>query len=216
MDKSELLYDHYKETNYLRLDAQKRRNRNFLICCVLEALSFFFIIQKKNAMSIFQELIKEKYGIVTQIGNNTIQTLLWILIAYFLILYIQNTLYIERQYDYQYLLENEIQREIKVFSREGKLYQKDYPNSLNLIDIFYKVLCPLIFGAINVYRIVKEWRACESVYPIIIDSILFGAVFIIMWAFFFDIHNGLSNWCRDKIPGFRKIADWIRKQLEKI
>ena len=38
-----ILYDHYKETYQLSRQAQKRRNKSFIILCLLEALSFLLI-----------------------------------------------------------------------------------------------------------------------------------------------------------------------------
>ena len=39
----ELYHEHYKETNELSKEAQKRRNKSIVILCVLEAISFMLI-----------------------------------------------------------------------------------------------------------------------------------------------------------------------------
>lgn len=39
----ETYYDHYKDTNILSKEAQSRRNKNFAILCVLEAISFLML-----------------------------------------------------------------------------------------------------------------------------------------------------------------------------
>lgn len=218
MDELELLYDHYKETNTLRIEAQKRRNMSFLLYCVLEALLFFFLIQPETMKSVFQSFILGKVGITTQLGNNTLQTFLWICVAYMVIRYIQETLYIERQYKYQDLLETQIRRLTNgsLFSREGSLYIDDYPNSLNLIDLFYKVFCPILFVIINIGRIFMEWKTQRPTFSLICDTIVFVALLIIIWAYFFDIHNGVSKFCRNWVPGFKSIAEWIREVLKKV
>lgn len=118
----ELLYDHYKETDRLRLEAQSKRNTSFVICSIIEAVSFFFLIQPGTTLSIFQGVIKEKLGITVAIGNNVFQTLLWLLLSFYLIRYVQNTMYVERQYDYQLMLEKQLDEktESNLFGREGR------------------------------------------------------------------------------------------------
>lgn len=214
--KFEILYDHYKETNQLRLEAQKQRNEFFIICCVLEAFSFLFVVRTVMSMSVFQNIIKESFGIETAIGNNLVQTVLWILIAYFLIRYIQNTLFIERQYGYQDQLEKKLNEASKnnLFSREGEEYLKNYPNSLNLIDVFYKCISPCLLFIINIYRIITECKVFG--WNTFIDLIICISIEVILWAFFFDIHAGISGWCRNHLPGFRWLADKIRAILKKV
>ena len=64
-----------------------------------------------------------------------------------MIRYVQDMLYVERQYLYLNKLEKEISylSSTDIFSREGENYQKDYPIVLNLIDLFYKILMPVFF-----------------------------------------------------------------------
>lgn len=199
----ETLYDPYKETNQMRLESQKRRNRYFVIICILEVLSYFFLIRPEKAMSLFQSIIKERFGIETIIGNNLIQSMLWILIAYYITRYIQETLYVERQYKYQDYLEKKLNdlKECDLFGREGEWYHSEYPNSLSLIDIFYKMICPIIIFAINIYKIVIECKAFSG--STIIDLIACIVIEIILWAYFFDLHPGISEWCRKHIPGLK-------------
>ena len=39
MDALEMLYDHYKETFCLSKEAQARRNKSFIVLCILEAFT---------------------------------------------------------------------------------------------------------------------------------------------------------------------------------
>ena len=48
MDSLEISYDHYKETCELSRQAQSRRNKNFVILCVLEATSFLFLVEPEK------------------------------------------------------------------------------------------------------------------------------------------------------------------------
>lgn len=82
MDKIELYYDHYKETFELSKQAQHRRNCLFVWLCVLEALSFLFLIKPDKAVEVFAAGINAHFETNLVFGNVVLQTLLWILIAY--------------------------------------------------------------------------------------------------------------------------------------
>ena len=137
MDKIELYYDHYKETFELSKQAQHRRNCLFVWLCVLEALSFLFLIKPDKAVEVFAAGINAHFETNLVFGNVVLQTLLWILIAYITVRYCQETLYVERQYPYMDKLEKEIAKESKtvLFEREGQGYLKEYPMVLNFIDL---------------------------------------------------------------------------------
>lgn len=59
MEQLELLYDHYKETFSLSKEAQNRRNKNFLILCILEAISFWVLVQSEKVFELFTSGISE-------------------------------------------------------------------------------------------------------------------------------------------------------------
>ena len=48
MDALEMLYDHYKETFSLSKEAQARRNKSFIVLCILEAFSFLLLIRPEK------------------------------------------------------------------------------------------------------------------------------------------------------------------------
>lgn len=82
------------------------------------------------------EMLYDHYKETFSLSNTIIQTLLWLLIVYVMIRYIQDMLYVERQYIYLDSLEKEISNlgSVNIFAREGANYQKDYPMVLNFID----------------------------------------------------------------------------------
>lgn len=189
----EIIYDHYKETNQLRLDAQKRRNRNFMLSCVCEAVSFLFLIRSDSAMSVFQSIVKTLYGIETLIENDIVQTFLWLLITIFLIKYMQETIYIERQYIYQGRIEKEIDALLSTdfMGREGQEYEKNYPKSLEIFNFFYTWICPILFIAINTYRIINE---CISFRIItLFDVFIYICVEVMIFVFLYDIHKVINK-----------------------
>lgn len=213
----EILYDHYKETFSLSKAAQERRNKSFICLCVLEALAFFIVIDPEkmlNTMKSFETLAE-----IVNLGYVIIQTLLWMMIAYVLIRYVQDMIYIERQYGYL----NELEKRLldnnakKIISRECENYQKEYPKVLNLIDLFYKMLMPVLFSVINVFHIVMEWQhSGKNILSVVCDTVLFIAIFIITWFYFFWIHSEITKYWVNKIPLIKKIDNWLSRELKKV
>ena len=65
MEKDKILetyYDHYKETSSLCKEAQSRRNYNFAILCVLEAVSFLMIRNPDLICGLLNDAAKEEIG----------------------------------------------------------------------------------------------------------------------------------------------------------
>ena len=96
MDNIDFLYDHYKDTYALSKQSQGHRNKLFVYLCVLEALSFLFLIRPDTALEVFAAGINAHFDTGLVFGNVILQTLLWILIAYVTVRYCQETLYVER------------------------------------------------------------------------------------------------------------------------
>lgn len=214
-----MLYDHYKGTNSLSKEAKKRRNKSFIVLCVLEAFSFLILIRPERAFELILDGINKEMNMTLQLSNTIIQTMLWILIAYVLIRYIQDMLYVERSYIYLDDLEKEILKlnSINIFNREGENYQQDYPMVLNFIDLFYKMLMPVFFMGINSVRIYKEWTVINKVsLALICDTVLFVAIFIITWFYFFEIHSKITDFCKKHIPFVDPIAKILRKVLKEL
>ena len=213
----EILYDHYKETVVLNKEAQARRNRSFIILCVLEAFSFLFLINPQKAHEIIVAGINLELDSKLQLSISVIQSLLWILIAYVIIRYVQDVLYIERQYIYLDNLEKKISSFISddIFKREGDNYLDNYPIVLNFIDLFYKMLMPILFIAINGTLIFREWILFNKTkFALICDTILFLAIFIITWFYFFQIHSRITKFCMEHIPFIKHIGNKLRNLLK--
>lgn len=219
METLDVLYDHYKETFSLSKEAQGRRNKSFLVLCILEAFSFLILIRPEKAFKLILDGINLELDSTLQISNTIIQTLLWLLIAYVMIRYIQDVLYVERQYMYLNKLEKEISNNmtVNIFSREGDHYLHNYPMVLNFIDLFYKMLMPIFFGVINIVRIYKEWKSVKGItIAIIADTVLCVAILIIIWFYFFEIHSKITDFCKKHIPLVDKIACGLRKVLKEV
>lgn len=219
MDALEMLYDHYKETFSLSKEAQARRNKSFIVLCILEAFSFLLLIRPEKAFEIILEGINKELDMTLQLSNTIIQTLLWLLIAYIMVRYIQDMLYVERQYIYLNNLEKEISKlgSVDIFAREGANYQKDYPMVLNFIDLFYKMLMPIFFALINAVRIYEEWVLPDKItIALICDTVLFMSILIIDWFYFFEIHTKITNFCKSHIRFLDAVAKKLRKILKEV
>ena len=219
MDKLDLLYDHYKESNTLRLEAQGRRNKNFIILCCLEAVLLWILIRPEIAFSSLLTGISAALGTLFELGNETIQTLVWTLVVYMLIRYCQDTLYVERQYKYLGKIEKSISNEldVSVFDRESDNYLYEFPMVLNFIELFYKMLMPAIFFVLNIVRIVQEWYAFDHITLVLLcDTVMLFTASIIIWFYFFEIHSKITTWCKKHIPLVDKIAIGLRKVLKEV
>lgn len=219
MDILDVLYDHYKETFSLSKEAQGRRNKSFVILCVLEAVSFLLLIRPEMAFELILKGINKDIETPLQLSNTIIQTLIWLLIVYVMIRYIQDMLYIERQYTYLDKLEKEISNLTisGIFSREGENYQRNYPMVLNFIDLFYKMLMPILFALINIVRIHGEWiLSQESTIALVCDTILCVAIIVIDWFYFFEVHTKITGFCKSHLPFINSIANGLRKVLKEV
>lgn len=219
MDVLGVLYDHYKETYNLSKEAQSRRNKSFLVLCVLEAFSFLILIRPEKALELFLNRINNEFGATMEISNTIVQTLLWLIITYVMIRYVQDTLYVERQYLYLSQLETTISKDLngKVFSREGDSYLNDYPIVLNFIDLYYKTLMPILFVIINSVRIYNEWINIHGItLAIACDTVLYISIFIIMLFYFFEIHPKTTELIKKYIPFVNNIFHFLRKILKDV
>lgn len=224
MDNDKILetyYDHYKETYGLSKVAQSRRNRNFVILCFLEAISFMMVRNPDLICGLLNDTTKVKLETTIQISNGIFQTLVWILIAYVLVRYVQDVLYIERQYGYLDTLEQKIgqlmgeKKEKNIFTREGDNYLTSYPIVLNLIDLFYKFFSPILFTVINIVHIVREWQAGTMRVSLVADTAICVVIVIITWFYFFEIHSKISEWFK-KCKPIGWMAKVIRKLLKEV
>ena len=217
MEKLDTYYDHYKESNSLRLTAQERRNKSFVYLCVLETISFLLVKNPDFICALLNDVVKKELETTILFSNCVLQTLIWVLIAYVLVRYVQDVLYIERQYRYLNTLEKEISRLLEesenknIFSREGDHYIKSYPMVLNFIDIFYKFLAPIFFTVINVIRIKQEWNCSEISAVQLADTVICVAILVITWFYFFEIHCKMAEWFKQC-----KLIGWIAEKLRNI
>lgn len=217
MESIEILYDHYKETFNLSKVAQERRNKNFVYLCILEAVAYLWASDPEKMTVALQNY--EVLSGVINLGHEIIQTFLWMMITYVLIRYVQDMIYIERGYDYLDKLEKKISSTIadEMFSREGANYQREYPKILNLIDLFYKMVMPVLFFLVNFMHIIIEWQYSQkNVLSIACDTLICVVIFIITWLYFFWFHSSIAEYWKKKSKIVNKVDKWLSKELKKV
>lgn len=196
MDKTELLYDHYKETYSIIKDNLIQRNRFFIMLFVIMTLQFLFAISPKSIITIITTIILKTYSIDISGQMVIIQCLLWLVLLYLTMRYYQSTVYIERQYNFIHSLEADIATLTNVkFDRESGDYLNNYPKMNDMIDILYKWFFPIIYCLIICCKIISEFQSTPFSFPLFLDIIIFICCFIltILYLVFLHSKKDISN-----------------------
>ena len=65
-------------------------DKEFIIVCILEAISFFMIGDKELVQEIFRAIAEKELAMTINFSANILQSLIWMLITYFWVRYIQD------------------------------------------------------------------------------------------------------------------------------
>ena len=160
----DILYDHYKVSNSMLQSTHKDREKFFRLLFIFEVVNIIFLRQPLEFAKI-------------------------ILIRYF-----QTNIQIERQYSYIGKLESELTNKAgaNIFCRESTEYSRGYPFILNVIDIFYKFIIPLVLLFLHLIKIyfclagIPQGFGVVSFIEIIIDTFL---IFLIIPYIFYLMKN---------------------------
>jgi len=186
-----------------------KRDKYFIILCLLESVSFLLIIDQQFIVDFLTAILNKKNETTLVIGCNVLQTTIWFFITYALIQYIQVVFHIERNYTYLHKLERniaEITDGNMMFNREGEHYISGYPIVLNLIDLFYKALCPVYFTIVNVAHINYEWNIGGYSLNLLSDTLLCAIICVLTWFYFFEIHDKLAKWFKDNMSLINRLS----------
>jgi len=171
MERNELLYDHYKETYSLHLEAKKKRDNAFVMLCIVITLLFCFLLEPVGVFESIYEMLKSNFSVELPFKSTILQSFLWVMVLYFFIRYFQASIYIERLYNYIEELENCIADNYKIkFDRESKNYENNYPLILNIIHIIYFLVFPIISIIIIGFKIYFELVSKLNLLPTIFDT----------------------------------------------
>ena len=145
----DILYDHYKVSNSMLQSNLKDREKFFRSLFIFEVLNIIFLYQPLEFAKIIQNSLNLSQNIKIESTSflvTSLQIVISVAISYLLIRYFQSNIRAERQYSYISKLENELtaKADTDIFCRESAEYSRNYPFVLNIIDIFYKFIIPLI------------------------------------------------------------------------
>ena len=100
MDKTNILYDHYKDTFLLQKDNEKSRNKLFIALCICILILMLMIIYPNNIYENIQELFIDKLGISINFELKVLEAFNWFIISYLTIRYYQINANIEKNSKY--------------------------------------------------------------------------------------------------------------------
>lgn len=194
MDKTELLYDHYKDTFSRIKECINERNHFFVMVFIVIAVQFLFATSSDTISSVIVSFIQEKYKIDISAQMSIIQSLLWLILLYLTMRYYQINVYVERQYNYIHSLEEDIAREADIkFDREGGDYLSNYPKMNSFMDILYKWIFPIIYCLIICYKIINEYTVSRFSFLLILNTILFISCLVLTILYLIFLHGKYNN-----------------------
>lgn len=183
----DILYDHYKVSNSMLQSTLKDREKFFRSLFIFEVLNIIFLHQPLEFAKIIQNSLNLSQNIKIESTSflvMSLQIVISIAVSYLLIRYFQSNIQAERQYSYISKLENELTDKVgtDMFCRESTEYIRNYPFVLNIIDIFYKFIIPLILLSLHLVKmcsclkvITQNFNIVSSI-ELIIDTFLITLV----------------------------------------
>jgi uncharacterized membrane protein YciS (DUF1049 family) len=179
MDKTELLYDHYKDTCEIQRENIRIRNKMFVFTITAMAILLLLSYSPDTCGSAILAFSEHMYGINMAIQFGLIQCLAWVILTYFSMRYYQTTITIERTYKYIHKTENQLNKNVgnsTFIDREGKSYLLEYPICSKLMDKIYKWIFPLLYLVAICVKIFVERRFSLAY---VLDVVLFILAFIL-------------------------------------
>lgn len=178
MKRVEILYDHYKESCKLAKNNEITRNKLFILVCTLLGLLFLFSYDQNSMLGLIQSWISGNYNCNLMFSSNIIQAILWIFLFLFTLRYLGLNINLDKDYSYIHKLEKEINKEEKreTITREGKNYLNNYPVLNNITYYSYRVVLPIIYFVIIIFKLRLEYTAQGGFNISILFQILLGVL----------------------------------------
>ncbi len=153
LDKTDILYDHYKDSYSLITKAEKKREFLFLFSLILSIFIVLQVGEPKLVLNLSEGFLKNKIGEKVTLNLNTVFSGLEFMWLWVLMMYYQKNVSIDRQYEYLHSLEEKLSDIVKI-EREGRSYLNKYPWFLWLVFRVYTIVFPI---SILVVAILK-WK----------------------------------------------------------
>ncbi|MBF0473388.1 MAG: hypothetical protein HQK91_11230 [Nitrospirae bacterium] len=188
-EKLKNLYSHYKDTYDIHRESIKQRDRMFYGLLIVIALFALQTYSNEIVTSAVNDYLNKYVNVRLSNDVGFISTLLWFVLFGLSIKYFQKVVEIERQYVYLHYLEAELNyfyNGSSVFTREGKMYLKDYPLFYSWVWLFYTVIFPLLILIFVIIQIVSEIKIKNQ--NLFIDLLCCGIIIISTVLYMFWLH----------------------------
>lgn len=207
----EVLHDHYKETFARLREVEQNRDRLFLWVILLFALLSLEIGYPAAVGGSLGKL--SIAGGELNLQNLPLPALLtatWVFTLDIALRYCRATVWINRQYPYLHMLEDNISPEVggnDLYRREGEVYLREYPLLLDVTWIAYGFLFPIIviLAALGL----ATWEYGRLPYPHlhrVVDALI-ATVLIVFFLLYRVQPTAAYAW--------RKISAWWEQQFAK-
>lgn len=215
MDNIDILYDHYKETCSIVKKNEEKRNKLFIIVCILLGSLFLFSYDSNSIIGLLQSWFKGNYNCDLMFSSNVIQAFLWILLFIFTLRYFGLNINIDRNYSYIHNLENNINlcATKEIITREGKSYLKEYPALNNITYYSYRVVLPFIYYCIVANKIILEY-SIQGINQSVIFQTILGVLCNILVATY--LVENMIDIVRDTIERRKMRYKYTKKDLDLI
>lgn len=184
----DILHDHYKETFSRITGMERSRNRLFLFLIGLFALLVIEVGYPIEFDGSLQSL--SVLGGQVDLRSFPLAALLsasWVFTFAVGLRYCQTCVAVERLYPYLHHLEEIISPLVgggRLYTREGREYNTDYPPLLNLAWIAYGFLFPAIILIATISLVAGEWVKLSSPYlHKVFDTVIGAALLIVFYSY---------------------------------
>lgn len=223
MEELEILYDHYKETCTISRENEKTRNKLFIIVCVIIGLLFMFSYDNNSIVGLIQSWFKGNYNCDLLFSSNIIQAVLWIVLLFSTLRYLGLNINLDRSYSYIHQLEKRINKisSNPIITREGESYLRNYPVLNNITYYMYRVVIPIIYNFVIIYKLKLEYIAQQEISIFVIFQTIIGILCIALLLTYLieniveiitDIINKYKKSKKTKIKNNKKIGDKNKKK----
>lgn len=160
------LYDHYKDSFQSIKSTESRRDRQFLFVIAMFAVLAIGIAYTSAVSRALASISVAGVRVdLSSIPAPAVLTALWVFLVVLSLRYCQDSLNVERQYDYLHRVEATLDRASGnkgSFTREGKAYLDDYPLFSEWAWRLYVYVFPLTAIVSCALLSIYEWHIVSS------------------------------------------------------
>ncbi|OQX22742.1 MAG: hypothetical protein BWK80_29575 [Desulfobacteraceae bacterium IS3] len=184
--KINILIDHYNRQTEINRNERLLRDKLYYAVIFIIAIMFLLISNPSQTQGDIIGFINKISDFNFSVSFNVLNSLLWVMLLFFLLQLYRLNISIEKNYEYIHLMEQKIASLVgdnEAFSKEGKFYLTNYPKLLNFSHNFYSYITPLLIFLVSFLKISIEIKTSFSWF-LLFDIAVFGLVFTVIWLYF--------------------------------